>query len=78
LFEYVAGKILCFVYEQDRTPAARICCQQMSVLMLGTTPHHTATLVLADDRVLVELRSYPDSISVTGRRSIEEYLEQGR
>jgi hypothetical protein len=43
-------------------------------LLLGTTPHHSASIVVRDRATVVELRNYPDVITVSGRMSIVEYL----
>jgi hypothetical protein len=46
-------------------------------VLLGATPHHLATLGIANGHVMVELRSHPESITVNGRQSIVEFLAEG-
>ena len=43
-------------------------------VIIGSTPHHMATLVAYDRNVIVELRNHPDAIAITGRASIADYL----
>ena len=59
-----AGRSLCVL--DDGGPTRRI--------ILGSTPHHMATLVVYDEHTLIELRNHPDAITVTGRSSIISYL----
>jgi len=43
-------------------------------VILGSTPQHTATLLVTDDLAIVELHHSPDAIAVTARQSIVNYL----
>jgi hypothetical protein len=61
-----AGRSLCVL--DDGGPTRRI--------ILGSTPHHMATLVVHDDQTIIELRNHPDAITVTGRSSIISYLRE--
>jgi hypothetical protein len=61
-----AGRSLCVL--DDGGPTRRI--------ILGSTPHHMATLVVYDEQAIIELRNHPDAITVTGRSSIISYLNE--
>jgi Icc-related predicted phosphoesterase len=45
-------------------------------LMLGTTDHHTATVMVVQDSPVVELRDRPAVVSVVGSESLLEFLER--
>jgi hypothetical protein len=61
-----ASRSLCVL--DDGGPTQRI--------VLGSTPHHMATLIARDGRAIIELRNHPDAITVTGRSSIISYLSE--
>lgn len=62
--EVGASRSLCVL--DDGGPTQRI--------VLGSTPHHIATVSVHDGRTIIELRNHPDAITVTGRSSIISFL----
>jgi hypothetical protein len=60
------GRSLCALGDDGGTPR----------IILGSTAHHMATVVVNGDRAVVELRNHPDAIAVHGRDSIVGYLER--
>ncbi len=59
-------RALCVLNDTDPTPR----------VILGSTPHHMAALVVHDNTTTVELRNRPEAITIIGRRSIVQYLTE--
>jgi len=49
---------------------------QTSGIILGSTPQHLAIIVVEDGTTRVELRSTPEVIDVTGRRTIVDFVRE--